>query len=265
MNIFARVPDIDPRCTSIRLHFVDDARTGSFLRQLSSEVFAHDYVKETVKIFKNVTDGVALLPVREKARSSHFANSEKADRDVWENLNRTDFNGIARSVLGCSRYARTGDILFYRRTTTRRLLNLDEIVDFFKNLSYDVQVLDAEKLSPEQQICALSERWKAIVSPHGAQQAPLLFKHSGTKVFEVTPTIYFEGNRCFVRPKGGWFKIYGERAWECDDECSEAPIGRMYTLPCSKQCRKKAKLADVKIMPGALLDVARHISRHGAI
>lgn len=262
MNIYARIPEMDEWCTSLGLRFVDNEKSDNFLRQLTSEVFEHDYVKETLKIFSKATDGIALVRgnVEEDGNGIHFFDSQRAETNVWKKLNRTDFNAVARKALECSNRANVGDVLIYRRAKTRRLLNVREASEFFERLSFQVKALDAEELTPRQQICTLSEKWKAIVSPHGAQQAPLLYKHPDTLFFEATPTLYFEGNRCFVRPNGGWLKIYGEHVWKCDDECSEAPLGRLYARPCSKACRKRAKTHDIKLLPEALRNIATRIA-----
>ncbi len=73
------------------------------------------------------------------------------------------------------------------KSTNRRLINEEEIIDFLQQ--YDFEVVNLESMSVRQQADLLSQA-EVVISPHGSGLSNLVFCQKGTKVIEILSPFY---------------------------------------------------------------------------
>jgi tetratricopeptide (TPR) repeat protein len=73
------------------------------------------------------------------------------------------------------------------KSTNRRLINEEEIIDFLQK--YDFEVVNLESMSVREQAKLLSQA-EVVISPHGSGLSNLVFCQKGTKVIEILSPFY---------------------------------------------------------------------------
>lgn len=119
------------------------------------------------------------------------------------------------------------------------------------------KVLFPDQMSPEEQICEMARKRKALITPHGGQQGSLFFKRAGVAVVVVSPEAYLlEYYRFLAHENDPWYHIRGNRSWSCDgDFGTESARAWGNECSCGVLCERRARKDLITLSLPALHDV----------
>lgn len=246
----------------------DVARQGQAKRMVQVEqAFEHDeYARLTLAVVRKML-GIRLekqnAAVTCVGGSIHVNAGRATEDDAWITLPgpkpELTIVDAAIEVLGCNQTS-TDDVLIYNRKGTRHLTNHVEVAVYLQSVGYKTKTVYSNDLSPGEQICEMTRERKLIITPHGAQQSPLMFKRGGVGVVVVSPKDFLaECYRTIVKRTDPWFSVRGNVAWSCPNGrlCSMSQGAWRNTANCNVYCARRAKRRNIHMSLKAIADLLR--------
>lgn len=258
-DIFAALNRMPRRPKACAVILTDNVATRLRLKRIMKAAEGSSYMRASLTMLQDMSGTLFKLSDRNTRCSALALINADALKvpTIWPNF--TAFRAsedAARDVLQCNETSRD-DVLIYNRRGTREIVNYEEVIEYIEKLGLKAKVLYSNQLSPDEQICEMTNERRVLITPHGGQQGSLFFKRAGVAVVIASPEAHlFEYYRFLALKSDPWYHIRGNRSWSCPGGfCSESEEAWGNDSSCGLKCERRARADSITLSLSALHDV----------